>query len=216
MKFLEDKVKDKIRAFVSVYKTELVLLSVSLTISLLSLALFTKAHFAVNNITIEHETEMTAPEKNAQGGKIYVQIVGAVEKPDVYELDEGARLKDLLALANGLSGEADRTFFYRNFNLAKVLQDQEKIYIPTAVEVEEGIVTKNSSVVSKILNNSQSGLINLNSATAKELDSLPGVGPVTAEKIIAGRPYNTVEDILIKKVVGKSVFEKIKDKVTAP
>ncbi|PIZ98145.1 MAG: transporter, partial [Candidatus Levybacteria bacterium CG_4_10_14_0_2_um_filter_35_8] len=58
------------------------------------------------------------------------------------------------------------------------------------------------------------GAINVNSASAQELDSLPGIGPVTAEKIISGRSYTSINDLLEKKVVSEKVFNQIKDKIT--
>jgi competence protein ComEA len=59
------------------------------------------------------------------------------------------------------------------------------------------------------------GQININSASEKELDNLPAIGAVTAQKIIAGRPYGSVEELLQKKIVGKKAFEQIKDKIMA-
>ncbi len=62
---------------------------------------------------------------------------------------------------------------------------------------------------------SQNGsLVNINFSSQIELDSLPGVGPVTANKIISGRPYNTLDDLVNKKVIGASLFEKIKSRLT--
>lgn len=59
-----------------------------------------------------------------------------------------------------------------------------------------------------------SGTININQASESELDALPGIGPVTAQKIISNRPYQSVEDLLNKKAVGASEFAKIKDQMS--
>jgi len=150
--------------------------------------------------------------------KIYVDLAGAVENPDVYELSSGARLKDALKLAGGLSANADRDFFSRNFNLSRLLSDQEKIYIPSAFEVSKGIFgpaeAANLNQPNTGQTNSNVDLININTAALEELDQLPGVGKVTAEKIIRGRPYQSVDQLLNNKIVGKSVFEKIKNLIT--
>ncbi len=66
-----------------------------------------------------------------------------MEKPDVYEVVLGARLKDVLIKAGGLSENADKDFFYRNFNLARIVNDQEKYYIPSLLETSNGIFIEN-------------------------------------------------------------------------
>lgn len=66
----------------------------------------------------------------------------------------------------------------------------------------------------KVAGESVSALVNINSASAQELEKLPGIGPVTAGKIIAGRPYTSIDELLVKKVVGRSTYEKISPLVT--
>ncbi len=140
-------------------------------------------------------------EENA--GILKVDIEGAVLKPGVYELTPGSRISDLLIKAGGLTAEADREWVSKNLNLAAKLTDGGKVYIPKAGET-------------KVLGTAAKGgvetgsAININNATLSELDKLPGVGPVTAQKIIDGRPYQTVEELLSRKIVGQSTFEKIK------
>jgi competence protein ComEA len=70
-----------------------------------------------------------------------------------------------------------------------------------------------SSNSSGSVQGSSTGSVNINQATEEELDALPGVGPVTAQKIISNRPYQSVDDLVSKKAVGQSVFSKIKDQV---
>jgi competence protein ComEA len=105
--------------------------------------------------------------------------------------------------------------------LARIVSDQEKIYIPSVSEINNGIFVQNLQALNYIepniissIDNQQStinnNLINLNSATIEELDQLPGIGQVTANKIIVNRPYSTIDELLVKKTVNKSVFEKIK------
>ena len=91
--------------------------------------------------------------------------------------------------------------------MAAKLIDGQKVYVPTT---SEQVVSGQGLVVGQ----SQNGLISINSGTQAELESLPGVGPVTAQKIISLRPYGSVEELLSKKAVSNSVYAKIKDLVS--
>lgn len=135
------------------------------------------------------------------GNGIKVDIGGAVKHPGVYTLLPSARVMDAINQAGNLTENADKGWVTQNLNLAAKLSDGQKIYIPAVGEA--GKVASEAS-----------GKININSASAATLDQLPDIGPVRAEKIIAGRPYASVQELLSKKVVGESTFEKIKDKVT--
>lgn len=144
--------------------------------------------------------------------KIIVDIEGAVVSPGIYQLNLEARLQDGLIAAGGLSNEADREWIARNLNLAVKLKDGSKVYIPLKTEAGSRkleVGAGNGKVESLI-----SGLINVNTATLSELDKLPGVGPVTAQKIVNNRPYADVDELLTKKVVGQKVFGEIKEKIT--
>lgn len=144
------------------------------------------------------------------GGKIKVDIEGAVVRPGVYELTSQARAQEALILAGGLSSQADREWVAKNLNLAATLTDGAKIYIPQEGETQ---VIRNSELgISS--EGTLRGKININSASEGELDKLPGVGPVTAQKIIAQRPYQTIEELVSKKVVGEGTFSKIKEQIT--
>lgn len=146
----------------------------------------------------------------AEEGKIKVDVEGAVVKPGVYEVGSSARVQEVLILAGGLSLQADREWVAKSLNLAAKLNDGAKIYIPL-----KGEQSGNMNYELGIKNNGQLGeKININTASEGELDKLPGVGPVTAQKIIAGRPYQAIEDLLSKKIVGASTFANIKDQIT--
>ncbi|MCL5433348.1 MAG: ComEA family DNA-binding protein [Patescibacteria group bacterium] len=141
---------------------------------------------------------------------IFIDVEGAVIKPGVYELPGDARIQDALVAAYGLSSQANREWVTRNLNLAQKLKDGTKIYIPTINENTSLNTSGQSFGIS-----TQSNQININTASEGELDTLPGVGPVTAGKIISGRPYNSIEDLIVNKIVNQSTFDKIKEKVTA-
>ncbi|MGB9707457.1 MAG: helix-hairpin-helix domain-containing protein [Microgenomates group bacterium] len=203
------------------YRLEIFLLFLALIAALISLIIFLNEK---TNQPRQYLYEADFKNKNSSSAKIYVDIAGAVKKPDVYEVSMGARLKDVLILAGGLSDEADKNFFQRNFNLARVVSDQEKFYVPSVYEIQSGLFSEstqtldynqpNFDIGSNNIPPANSQLININTATMEELDQLPGIGKVTAQKIIQNRPYATIDELLNKKIVNKSTFEKIKDQIT--
>lgn len=153
--------------------------------------------------------------------QLFVDIAGAVNKPGVYQVAAGARLKDVLKLSGGLSDEADKMFFARNFNLARLVTDQEKIYIPSISEINAGLFTETAKNIDYIspkegpnqinTENKADNKTNINQASAEELDQLPGIGQTTVKKIIDNRPFSSLNELLDKKIVNRSTFEKIKD-----
>ncbi|MBI2032702.1 MAG: ComEA family DNA-binding protein [Candidatus Levybacteria bacterium] len=138
--------------------------------------------------------------------KLLVDIEGAVTKPGLYKLPSDSRIQDVLIACGGFSGEADRDFIEKNINLASKVTDGMKIYIP---RVGESLSSGVNTAISP-----GSSLVGVNSAGQAELEALPGIGPVTAGKIIAGRPYSSIDDLVAKKAVSQSVFEKIKDQIS--
>lgn len=159
----------------------------------------------------QSEPEIEIITQDQETGMIWVDLAGAVEKPGVYELPTDARVKDVLAQAGGLSAEADREWVEKNMNLAQKLVDGGKIYIPRAGEAM-GVQEESSKVAGSSA--SVIGKINLNTASVAQLDTLWGIGPKRAAGIIDNRPYQSVEEIKIKKVVPSNVYERIKDKIT--
>ncbi len=145
---------------------------------------------------------------------IVVDVEGAVVKPGVYTLNQGARVQEALVLALGLSEKADRNWIEKNLNLAAKLSDGAKIYIPRVGEVQSNRTNVVQGVSLGTDTVTSNALINVNTASGAELDTLPGVGPATAEKIINNRPYSTVDELLSKKSVNGKVFSQIKDKVS--
>jgi competence protein ComEA len=143
--------------------------------------------------------------------QITIDIEGAVALPGVYKLPVGSIIQDAFVAARGLSEDANRNFVAKNINLAGRLTDGQKIYIPHLNETDSQ--TQNASV-NTVSVNAQSGLININSASSVDLDTLPGVGSVTAQKIIDNRPYLKIDDLLNRKVVSSKVFTGIKDRIS--
>ncbi len=142
------------------------------------------------------------------GAKIMVDVEGGVIKPGVYSLAASARAQDALIAAGGLSNDADRSWVEKNLNLAAKLIDGQKIYVPKFGENKTSLSASSQDIAAN------SNGININSANLQILDSLPGVGPATAQKIVSGRPYGAIEELLSKKIVTEKVFGQIKDKIT--
>ena len=142
---------------------------------------------------------------------ITIDIEGAVVAPGVYKLPYNSITQDAFVAAKGLSENADRNFVAKNINLAARLIDSQKIYVP---QLNESVSKVENASVITVIENPQSGLININNASSVELDTLSGVGPVTAQKIINNRPYSKTDDLLNKKVVSSKVFTEIKDKIS--
>lgn len=144
------------------------------------------------------ESTMDEGDRSSMLAEITIDIQGAVKKPGVYTLPSDSRIKDALLAAGGTIEEADSEYLAKQINLAQKLSDSSKVYIPYEGEV-----------LSAVGSSSTSGLINLNTASLSELDTLPKIGPVTAQKIIDNRPYSSVNDLKSKKVLSASVFSAI-------
>ena len=153
--------------------------------------------------------------------KISVDVEGKVVNPGVYSLSENARIQDALIAAGGMSSGADRVYVSKHLNLAQKVVDGGKIYI---LGISENTAADTTAPLDSSLNTTQgtnnvlgdsSGMININSATAAQLDTLPKVGPVTAQKIITARPYTSVDELVSKKVVTQKTLDGFKDKIVA-
>ena len=150
---------------------------------------------------------------------ITVHVCGAVMHPGVYELDEGSRVMDAVLAAGGFSQEADEEYV----NLATVLSDGDKVRIPTQKEtaVNDGISEAGGVTASGSMDetkNATQNKVNINTADAEELCTLPGIGQTRAESIISYREehgfFSRIEDIMKISGIKENSFEKIKDKIT--
>lgn len=134
--------------------------------------------------------------------KISVDVSGAVINPGVYQLDESSRIENAVLAAGGLAENASGEYVSKYLNMAQKLSDGMKIYVPIAGEQYSGGVSSVAGIKSQV---------NINTGTQAELEALSGIGPVTASKIISGRPFTKIEDLLTLKIVSKKVFDQIKD-----
>ena len=166
---------------------------------------------------------ISAEESQVKGistAKISIYVAGSVQNEGVYELAEGARIKDALIAAGGLASNADREYIEKKLNLAQKLVDGGKVYIPSKDEIAQ--LASNTTIyqdedLSVDTPNSvqEGGLIDINNADEKALDTLPKVGPATIAKIIAGRPYQSIEELISKKIMSQKTFDGLSDMITA-
>ena len=153
------------------------------------------------------------PRPTATPASIIVDVRGAVNKPGVYTLPLGSRVQDALTLAGDVTISADT----RPLNLARRVNDGEQIYVPLVGEATPtplAATGKTAPTAPK----PASGKINLNTATLAELDTLPGIGPAIAQRIIDYRAQNgdfkTIDDLKKVRGIGDALFNQIKDLIT--
>ncbi|MGB9767744.1 MAG: helix-hairpin-helix domain-containing protein [Dictyoglomus turgidum] len=145
---------------------------------------------------------------------IIVHITGEVKNPGVYKLEEGARVIDAINLAGGSLPSADLD----KVNLADFLRDGSKIYIPSKLENSENELKSQAILSKRKIDTSKSDKVNINTASKEELESLPGIGPTLAQRIIEYReengPFGSAEDLLNVKGIGEKKLERIRDQIT--
>jgi len=144
---------------------------------------------------------------------IKVDVAGAVNNPGVFTLSKDSRIEDAIRQAGGFNANVDREFVAAKLNLAQKVSDGQKIYIPFEGDPAAGSEQAILGVAAGAATVSASGKIGVNSADQATLETLPGVGPVMAKKIMENRPYNSIEELLNKKSVSKSVYMKISELV---
>jgi competence protein ComEA len=151
---------------------------------------------------VEPPTAAASTAPNA-GARIFVHVLGAVERPGLYELTDGARVVDAVAAAGGFTDVADQA----GINLARFVSDGEQLRVPAIGEVPVAAPGTTAD-----------GLVNLNTADTAALETLPRVGPALAARIIDWREANggfgSVEDLRNVTGIGDKTFDGLKDLVT--
>lgn len=178
-------------------------------------------------IIIQPPVPTAPPEPTATPGPLRVFVNGAVAEPAVYELAPGEIVQAAIAQAGGFTVEANTAVV----NLALPLQNGMQIYVPTVAETAEQAQAVISSPVVRtggielevggdtaVSADATGEIVNINTATVAELDTLPGIGPSTAEKIIEYRDANglfaTIDEILSVSGIGPAKFEQIQAFIT--
>jgi len=171
------------------------------------LSLFFFGTYKIFSSSSEPEVEIIPVENS--GKNIIVDVSGAVEKPGVYSLPSPSRIKDALISAGGFAPNADKNWVSKNLNLAQVVEDGSKIYIPFD-NPEENILSQTDDA--------GENKININTATASQLETLPGIGPSLAEKIISYRnekgPFQSLQDLKNVSGIGDKLFDNIKNDIS--
>jgi len=218
----QDTIQANVITFFKTYKIPIILGSVSFLCIIVALVLLVKTSQSITPIQFSHsddrEDSSTLGTESANLKATAVDVEGAVVHPGVISLSLGSRVEDAIIAAGGLTKEADTNYIAQNINRAMKVADGMKVFIPTIDETSHIIDSKGAvDNTSYNIGNQSSGQsqnatpISVNMASKDQLDSLPGVGPVTAQKIIDNRPYANLDDLVAKKAIGPSLFAKLKN-----
>lgn len=154
--------------------------------------------------------ESAAPADGQKARRLYVHVGGAVRRPGLYRLEDGARVDDAVQAAGGVLEDADLDAL----NLAARVKDGDKVLVPS----RNGTAEASADTQAGGGGATSGGLVNLNTATIADLETLPGIGPAIARRIIDFRESNggfrKIEDLLEVPGIGTKTFEELRDHVT--
>lgn len=173
-------------------------------------------YIEINN-EIASLTDEEIVEEIDESEEIILHIIGAVKNPGIVKIKEGSRIVDVIEAAGGITEDADIS----KINLAYVVEDGQKIFIPCITDeiTEETEYVTSESGDNIIIDNNEGEnvMVNINKATQTELETLPGIGPAMALRIIEHREQNgnfeNIEDIKNVKGIGDAKFENIKNNI---
>jgi competence protein ComEA len=178
---------------------------------IVAIALAVVAVFAVYRALDERAAPPIVIEDAAATRPVVVDVRGAVTAPGVFELPPDARVQDAIAAAGGLAADADLS----TINLARRLRDGELVVIASAPVLGTPISVAPAADAPEI---ADSGRININAATAAELEELPGIGEVIATRIVEFReehgPYRSVNDLVHVNGISQRMVDELRDLVT--
>lgn len=205
----------------------IVIAIIACVLLVIAFALFTlyssasASSFTVNSASATEQEASEEPDNNVYGDSaentssdICVYISGAVNNPGVCRLSEGARLIDAVEMCGGLTSEASTSAV----NMAMVLEDAMQVNVPTETEVANNSVaaqtTASSESSTASASSSTSGLVNINTATSEELQTLSGIGESKANKIITYRQQNgsfkTIDELCNVSGIGEKTLESLR------
>jgi len=203
-------------------KKEKIIIVTIVVILLISLILYffdkedEEEYIDVNN-EIANLTNEEIMEETEEGEEIILHVIGAVKNPGIVKIKEGSRIVDVIEAAGGITEDADIS----KINLAYIIEDGQKIFVPSrADEITEETEYVTSESGDNIIvddNEGENSMVNINKATQTELETLPGIGPAMALRIIEHREENgnfeNIEEIKNVKGIGDAKFENIKNNI---
>ncbi len=162
-------------------------------------------------VVVSTPPPIPTPLPTATPAPLRVYVSGAVHRPEVYELPPGSIIRDALEAAGGATSNADLDCI----NLAQEVRDQQQVYVPRRGEASPPAAGVSGGAGSA---GTTGGKININTATAAELETLPRIGPTMAQRIVeyreANGPFQTIEDIQNVPGIGPTTFAGIEDLIT--
>lgn len=156
--------------------------------------------------------ELQFDDPSLGGAAIEVYVTGAVANPGVYTLHDGNRVGDALVAAGGATDQADVT----SLNLAERVHDEGQVVVRSVGSVADASVTASASPTAPPL--AAGDTVNINTASAAELDRLPGIGAVYSQRIVDSRqsagPFASTDELVSRKLIPTATYSKIKDFLT--
>jgi competence protein ComEA len=203
--------------FIEKYRNLLIILAVISVISIVFVSKLLNNEEEDNFVPIQDVEEAPSVAVDSQPEEpqtIYADIKGEVNKPGVYELIFGERVKDAVIKAGGFTENADE----KQVNLALKITDEMIIYIPKIGEEPPTPTITSQETTATANGGTSKNKINLNTSSLQELTELPGIGPAKAEAIVEYRETNkqfkTIDDLKEISGIGEKTFEKLKDLIT--
>lgn len=186
-------------------------------ILVVALAVVAIAGVAVLQQTQSKSVSVVTSPTPAPAEDITVDVQGGVHAPGLYKLPPGSLVDDAVKAAGGLVPQADLSRIAKEINRADQLKDHQKLYLPLLGERPEQRASGTSVPGAAAPSVEPSELVSINTATSEELEALPGIGPVTAQKIIDYReesgPLESIEELMEVSGIGEATFAKLKDQV---
>ena len=157
--------------------------------------------------------EQAASEQDSDVRQVGVDVEGAVASPGLYLVSADARVNDAVAAAGGMTSDADR----QRVNLAQKVEDGMQVYVPSHEEAPAATGTTTTGAGQASSSGASKGKVNLNTASAEELQTLSGIGPSLSQRIIdyrqANGPFKSVDDLRKVSGIGDTRFKNLKDLV---
>lgn len=157
--------------------------------------------------------EQAASEQDSDVRQVGVDVEGAVASPGLYLVSADARVNDAVAAAGGMTSDADR----QRVNLAQKVEDGMQVYVPSCEEAPAATGTTTTGAGQASSSGASKGKVNLNTASAEELQTLSGIGPSLSQRIIdyrqANGPFKSVDDLRKVSGIGDTRFKSLKDLV---